>query len=177
MNNYFEKLAGTWGHAIGTFTDAISSTPSFKISEMLKTNLSLLGHIMQALGNALIADTIQNPESLEKIGNSIQSFGNLTVVYGILIHSGTETEIELEIVGYSLQAFGNLLDAFSESDGEFDITTLEKIGAILQVIGNSLQALSGILEMKGEEGEYTAFIGNWIQASGALLQALVLGKN
>lgn len=174
MNNYVEELIGTWGHAAGTVVDAISNTPRLKISKMLKTELSLLGHIMQAIGNALVADSIKNPESLAKIGNSIQSIGNLTVATGLLIKSNKETEIELGIIGYSLQAYGNLLAAYSETDGDFEKINIETIGSILQAIGNSLQALSGMLEINCKDGEYASFIGSWIQASGAVLEALVL---
>ncbi|MFJ7730211.1 DUF6944 family repetitive protein [Neobacillus sp. NPDC097160] len=177
MNNYLEELIGTWGQAIGSVTDAISSAPSYKFSETFKTSLSLLGNIMQAIGNTLIADSIKNPKSLDKIGNIIQSIGNSTVVLGLLIKSRKEIQIELGIIGNSLQAFGNLLTSLSESVGDFEKANIEKIGSILQAIGSSLQALSGILELKGKDGEYINFIGSWTAASGAVLQALVLSEN
>jgi hypothetical protein len=178
MNNNLEELFGSWIQAIGTIIDAISNTPSYKLSETLQSNLSLIGHVMQATGNALVADSVKN-FNFDKLGNAIQTIGNLTVVSGILINLDEEIKIELTIKGNLLQALGNVLSPFSVS---VDDKTSNKdkllldLGSILQAIGNSLQAQAGMLILKGRESGNMTALGSWIQASGAVLQAVVRSK-
>jgi hypothetical protein len=178
MNNNLEELLGSWVQAIGTVIDAISNTPSRKLSEELQTNLSITGNVMQATGNALLADS-DNTLDFEKIGNIIQSIGNLTVVSGILIMSDEKRETEFEIKGNLLQTLGNLLSPFNfsvDDKSSYKENLLLDVGSILQAIGNSLQAMAGILKLQGKEQGNLNLVGGWIQASGAVLQALVQSK-
>lgn len=178
VNNNLRELLGSWIQAIGTIIDAISNTPLYKLSETHQSNLSLIGHVMQATGNALIADSVKEC-NFEKIGNTIQSLGNLTIISSILIKLFEEIKIELTIKGNLLQALGNFLSPFS---GSVDDRTSNKdkllldLGSILQGIGNSLQALSGMLLLKGGDRGDSHVLGSWIQASGAVLQAVVRSK-
>jgi hypothetical protein len=178
VNINLEELLGSWIQAIGTIIDAISNTPSYNLGETLQSNLSLIGHVMQATGNALIADSVKEC-NFESIGNSIQSLGNLTIVSSILINLGKEIKIELTVKGNLLQALGNFLSPFSvamdDRTSKEDKLLLD-LGSILQGIGNSLQALSGMLQLKGGDRGDLNVLGSWIQASGAVLQAVVRSK-
>lgn len=174
MENNLEELLGSWIQAIGTVIDAITVTPINKFPKTIESNLFAIGNVMQATGNALIADSIQDI-NLDKIGNSIQTIGNLTIVSGILMKLNEEKEIEFFIKGNLLQALGSILSPFSVSSEpqKMDRLLLD-LGSILQAIGNSLQAISGMIVLSGEKEGKIELLGSWIQAGGAVLQALVL---
>ncbi|MCU4788034.1 hypothetical protein OCF11_27175 [Bacillus cereus] len=148
MENQFKEIFGAWVAAIGTITSAIGSTPFEFISSNVRKDLNVYGNVLQAVGNALEADG-QGEVSLEQIGNEIQSIGNVTVISGLIIESKEETQIKLVIAGNWTQALGGLTalaDEFgdtSDKDESFSI-----IGNLLQSIGNSLQAIGGIDELK-----------------------------
>lgn len=59
MNNQIKELFGSWVQAIGTFIAAVGATPSPILTNQQLNNLSLIGNVLQAVGNALIADTIE----------------------------------------------------------------------------------------------------------------------
>lgn len=72
----------------------------------MQNNLNLLGNVMQATGNALIADSTEQI-SLNKIGNQIQAIGNSTVIVGLIIQfNDMATNTKLNIQGNLLQAVG-----------------------------------------------------------------------
>lgn len=174
MNNNLEELLGSWIQAIGTVIDAITVTPINKFPKTIESSLFAIGNVMQATGNALLADSIQEI-NLDKIGNSIQSIGNLTIVSGILMELNEEKEIEFFIKGNLIQALGSTLSPFSVSaEPKNKDQLLLDLGSILQAIGNSLQAISGMIVLSGNKEGKIEFIGSWMQASGAVLQALVL---
>ncbi|MCU5691132.1 hypothetical protein OCB18_26185 [Bacillus cereus] len=134
-------MFGAWVAAIGTITSAIGSTPFEFISSNVRKDLNVYGNVLQAVGNALEADG-QGEVSLEQIGN-------VTVISGLIIESKEEIQIKLVIAGNWTQALGGLTalaDEFgdtSDKDESFSI-----IGNLLQSIGNSLQAIGGIDELK-----------------------------
>lgn len=178
MDHHLKALFGAWDQAIGTTLSAAASTPSSAMSETLQTNLDVLGNVMQATGSALVADS-EKQLTLNKIGNKLQAIGNSTVVSGILIQFNTETATELNIKGSLLQSAGSAMSLPDLLDAN-EITTDELYdiyGNLLQAIGNGLQALSGIMELKGKEGQYINFAGSWIEAIGALILALIQSRN
>ncbi|HDR8220278.1 TPA: hypothetical protein QC102_004784 [Bacillus cereus] len=148
MENQLKEIFGALIAAIGTITSAIGSTPFYFISSNVREDLNIYGNTLQAVGNALEADG-QEGISLEKIGNEIQSTGNVTVISGLVIDFKDETKIKLVIAGNWTQALGGLTalaDEFedaSDKDESFNI-----IGNLLQATGNSLQAIGGIYELK-----------------------------
>ncbi|QGQ45765.1 DUF6944 family repetitive protein [Metabacillus sediminilitoris] len=178
MDNELKALFGSWDQALGTIISAIGSTPSSRINETLQNNLSLLGNVMQATGNALLADTIRS-FNLNKIGNEIQAIGNSMVIVGLLLYENNEEKnIELSIKGNLLQALGSSLSIPELLEkNKVSIDNLYSIyGALLQTIGNSLQAISGIINLKGQQANGVNFVGSWIQAIGAVIQALMQSK-
>ncbi|MCY8956913.1 hypothetical protein MOE39_24335 [Bacillus cereus] len=148
MENQLKEIFGALIAAIGTITSAIGSTPFYFISSNVRENLNIYGNTLQAVGNALEADG-QGEISLEKIGNEIQSIGNVTVISGLVIDFADETKVKSVIYGNLAQALGGLTalaDEFedtSDKDEYFNV-----VGNLLQAIGNSLQAIGGIYELK-----------------------------
>ncbi|OXB99429.1 MULTISPECIES: DUF6944 family repetitive protein [Bacillus] len=148
MENQLKEIFGALIAAIGTITSAIGSTPFYFISSNVRENLNIYGNTLQAVGNALEADG-QGEISFEKIGNEIQSIGNVTVISGLVIDFTDETKVKLVISGNWAQALGGLTalaDEFedtSDKDESFNV-----VGNLLQAIGNSLQAIGGIYELK-----------------------------
>ncbi len=178
MDIKWVELQGSWIQAAGTVIDAVGNTPSFDLSESSQQNFAVIGHPMQATGNALLADSMKYV-NLDKIGNTVQSIGNLTIVTGVLLRVPLRIETELLIKGNLIQALGNLLSFFgiSESvDLSHKYKLLLGVASLLQAIGNSLQALSGSIIFKGERAVDINAIGSWIQASGAVLHAVVQVK-
>lgn len=144
MENQMKEIFGALIAAIGTITSAIGSTPFYFIGGNIRGNFNIYGNTLQAVGNALEADG-QGGISLEKIGNEIQSSGNVTVLSGLVVDFKDETKIKLVIAGNWTQTLGGLTalaDEFedaSDQDESFNI-----VGNLLQAIGNSLQAIGGI---------------------------------
>lgn len=175
VNKQTKALFGSWVQAIGTFIAAVGSTPSSIFTKEQLLDLTLIGNTMQAVGNAVLADTMEIV-NLGKIGNELQAIGNSTVVSGILLDfSDTEKE-KLYIKGNLIQALG----AFTATGNGFDkgnerIEALFYIANVLQGIGNSLQALGGAEKLKfadSKSGELLEFLGSWIQTIGAFIVAI-----
>ena len=181
MDYQLKEFIGSWIQAIGTVISAIGSTPLDVIRKEFRNNLNLYGNVLQATGNALVADG-QETISLEKIGNEIQAIGNTTVIAGMIITFSEETKQLLIIKGNWLQALGGgvaLADEFEHRDTPEQIFNI--IGNILQVIGNSLQAIGGIYELEKNngnndrnhfDGQSLDVYGSWIQAVGSVISAI-----
>lgn len=194
MDNQLKELFGAWIQAIGTVIAAVGSTPSKRLSSEFREHLSLWGNELQAGGNALIADA-QETFSLSKFGNKIQAIGNTIVITGMVIDFHEETKQRLEITGNWFQALGGgtaLPDDLVDEPST--IRTLNIAGNVLQIIGNSMQSISGINELKKQENEKfnsykqsneangkeeiksLDFYGSWIQAVGSVISAIAQTK-
>ncbi|WP_247739277.1 hypothetical protein [Bacillus sp. 165] len=149
--------------AIGTITAAIGSTPLQFIKSSLRQDFSLVGNVLQSVGGAVQANAFEEFEdgSLETIGNAIQSFGNISVISGLIINFKDETQQKLIINGNWLQALGGVASfgeeiekASSSNNPESSSNWLvQAMGNILQAIGNSLQAIDGIQVLKESQVE------------------------
>lgn len=169
MSNEWKATFGSWVQAIGTTLSAIGSTPSINIPAPLAKELNLVGNVMQATGNSLVADSIDH-FTLNKLGNEIQAIGNSTVITGIVIDFNEKIKRDLNIKGNLLQALGGgvaLADALGHEPNENELSNI--YGNLLQAIGNSLQALSG---RTGDDAQEVNAIGSWIQAIGSVISAL-----
>lgn len=180
VDNQIKELFGSWVQANGTFIAAVGATPSSILTDQQLNNLSLIGNGLQAIGNALIADTIEQ-FNLEKIGNELQAIGNSTVVSGMVLPVDDITSQELVIKGNGLQALGGcsaIGDGFFaqlDEPGE----AINVISNLLLGIGNSLQAIGGIEQLRSgneEDGEVEQVLGSWIQTVGSVLGALEVTK-
>lgn len=181
VNNQLKEIIGSWIQAIGTVISAIGNTPSSVIKSEFRYNLDLWGNVLQATGNALVADS-QETISLEKIGNKVQAIGNTAVIAGMVITFKEETKQLLIIKGNWLQAVGGGIALSDELEHRATPEqTFNIIGNLLQVIGNSLQAIGGIYELENNDekkdensidGQSLQVNGSWIQAVGSVISAI-----
>ncbi|TYR81461.1 hypothetical protein FZC66_06340 [Priestia megaterium] len=192
MENQAKEIIGAWIAAIGTISSAIGSTSFRFIKSEVREDLNLWGNVLQGTGNALVADG-QEGISLEKIGNEIQSVGNITVIAGLVIDFEDETQQKLIIAGNLIQALGGaaaLGDEFQDVSTAGDLYNI--YGNLLQAIGNSLQAIGGAYELRSsineqcearndqsdgqndedEYGQSLDVVGSWIQAIGSVLSVI-----
>ncbi|WP_233880080.1 DUF6944 family repetitive protein [Virgibacillus halodenitrificans] len=177
MDNRTKALVGSWIQAVGTTMSAISNTSLTIREEAFSSYLDLWGNVLQGTGNALVADS-EEELSLDKWGNKIQSTGNLVNVVGFLADVSEEVETELNIKGNLIQSAGGSLsfaDALNEDLTESSFYDI--YGNLLQIIGNSMQGIAGIKELKSADGELINTIGGWIQAVGSILTLISTIKN
>lgn len=185
MDNQLKELFGSWIQAIGTVISAIGSTPTNTLISDSQKNLDLWGNALQAAGNALIADA-QETNSLAKLGNEVQAIGNSTVIAGMIIEFNEDRKQKLIINGNWLQALGGGIALPEELEAEAStIRTLNITGNVLQIIGNSLQAIAGIKELNNNKGnneddrleiQSLEVNGSWIQAVGSVISAIAQTK-
>lgn len=163
MDNQFKGVFSAWLVVIGTISSAIGSTPLHFIKSSLRQDLNLWGNVLQAVGNSVQKDGDAAIETagdgqenvpLGTIGNEIQSFGNISVIAGLIIKCKDETQKKLIITGNWMQALGGSVVAGHELE---DVSDTDKsyyiVGNLLQVIGNSLQALDGIQDLENSQVE------------------------
>ena len=172
MKNENKELFGEWVQAAGTTLAAIGSTPLRSFTESQLINFIVWGNELQALGNSLIADSEPN-FTVDKIGNQIQAVGNVTTLSGFILPVDEKTTLNLDIKGNLLQALGSSVSLSVILVEESSIDLLYALyGVLLQVIGNSLQAIGGIIDLRGGEGGKIITTGSWIQAIGSIIQAV-----
>jgi len=187
MSNQMKEILGALLAAIGTVASAIGGTPTIYIQKRTLSDLNIIGNVLQAVGNGLEVDG-QEELSLETIGNELQSVGNVTVISGLLIKFEDDNKQKLIITGNWIQALGGVTALGDELSDITDIDDLYLIaGNLLQAIGNSLQAISGINELKsdqidkgnekdrnteGNDANYLGVIGGWIQAVGSIISLI-----
>jgi hypothetical protein len=180
MDNQQKQQIGGVIQAIGTVISAIANTPISILSDQFLEDLDLIGNVLQATGNGLIADG-QIPFTLKRIGNEVQAIGNTTVIAGMVLPLEDDTTQVLNIKGNLLQAFGAGIVLGVELDNELGDSASNQgitiISNLLQTAGNSLQALGGKYELDHPNvdksySESLIFAGSWIQAVGAVISAL-----
>jgi len=178
MEQEQKLLIGSWIQALGTVIAAISSTPSIPKMDEYSKSLDIIGNILQATGNALEADG-EEPQSYGRIGNQIQTIGNLTVIFGLYLN---EDDLSMPsekffISGNLFQAIGGVVSLGDEFGGGYNFYAVN--GNLLSATGNSLQALGGAKKLKQAEefnSEAIIITGSWIQAIGSILIAIGISK-
>lgn len=167
---------GAWMDALGNTLSAIASTERIDLAKELLTRLDVYGEVLQATGGALSADAIEEWNA-ERVGNGIQSIGNLTTLYGITMPISEDEELLYNVQGNMIQALGA---AFTIVALEVPLKTrADRIGfygLILGIMGNSMEVLASIQELQEVEGQPLNEIGSWTQALGALLSAIATKK-
>ncbi|KHF40565.1 DUF6944 family repetitive protein [Halalkalibacter okhensis] len=176
MDNQSKSILGSGISALGTIVSAVGSTPLQRISDDALKSLNLWGNVLQATGSALQADG-QEQFTFSKLGNQVQSVGNLTVISGLLGDEEEESNQKLNIAGNWMQALGAIVSLGDDLDNQSNSLdqSYNVIGNLLQGIGNSLQAISGqyslqhtLNQVAGDPDTLNA-TGSWIQAIGAVL--------
>ncbi len=184
MEDWIKERFGHWTQAVGTVLAAVGSTPALVEDEAAGEDLQLVGNVMQATGNGVLADT-EIPWSLAYIGEGTQAIGNTVVVAGLALPLDENTKNKLGISGDLLQALGTGVGVAADLEREPSLSTILFIYAdLLQMIGNSLQAVGGsftseevpVEEADGEgmlnKWEIIFITGSWIQAVGAVLDGI-----
>ncbi|PKG25362.1 DUF6944 family repetitive protein [Niallia nealsonii] len=177
MNSHTKEILGSVLSVIGTIEAAIGSTPFKKINKDVSFDLRLTGNALQASGSALSADG-QGSISLEKLGDEIQAVGNSTVIGGLLLDLGDKKDQRLIITGNWLQALGSLVGLADEfEDSTESGRAYNIIGNLLQGIGNSMQAVGGVEQLKQTIPKKPTFVsvgvvGSWIQATGSVISLM-----
>lgn len=134
------EIVGSVLVSVGTITAAIGSTPSNYIKSNVRDDLTLLGNVLQAEGNAIDAEA--KGTVLRSVGKEITASGNLTVITGLAFGFRKEASYKLFITGNWIQALGlavNIGDAINLPP--FPGQSENIVGSITQFIGNSLQAI------------------------------------
>ena len=156
-------VIGAWIQAAGTIINAID--PPF--AEDDGKVIAKAGNVLQAVGSAVMADAITDPQS--KFANEVQSVGNLVVITGLY-----KGDASLELKGNLIQAAGGSL-ALVPAMIENDYIAFQ--GDFLQVVGNSIQAISGIKEQRENvDASILDDVGAWAQAIGAVIAAIYLQR-
>jgi hypothetical protein len=140
MGSECKAIVGSVLVSVGTITDAIGSTPSNYIKSNVRDDLTLLGNVLQAEGNAIDAEA--KGTVLRSVGKEITASGNLTVITGLAFGFRKEASYKLFITGNWIQALGlavNIGDAIDLPP--FPGQSENIVGTITQFIGNLLQAI------------------------------------
>lgn len=169
MNEQENTIFGEWILAIGTVISAIANTPSTNLPYQLTADFKIIGNALQATGNAIQVNQLSLVD-LNHIANEIQAIGNTTVIASLLLPLNQIGKTNLNINGNLLQALGGGISFAEDLQEEPKLPLLyNQIGNLLQVIGNSLQAIS-----TRHQSHATTLnaIGNWIQATGAIMTAI-----
>ncbi|ASK63976.1 hypothetical protein CFK37_18340 [Virgibacillus phasianinus] len=83
MDNRTKSLIGYGMEAVGQTMSAVANTPSAVRDKKLSSQLELWGNVLQGTGTALIADS-EEELSFERLGNQLQSIGNLVTIMGLI---------------------------------------------------------------------------------------------
>lgn len=168
---------GTWLDAVGTTLSAIGNTPFSFISTNRLKEIDLTGDILQATASSIMADAEEN-FNLFKIGNMIDASGNVIEIAGNnLPFTNKKSNQFLQAEGNGLQTFGTGLSFIycyeNALESEFELSALYGIyGSLIQTIGLAMQTIAALLPEDHEIGQRLNTVGCWVQAIGAILEAI-----
>ncbi|MGM9927847.1 MAG: DUF6944 family repetitive protein [Bacillus sp. (in: firmicutes)] len=167
----------TWLDAVGTTLSAIGNTPfTFLETDTLK-RIDLVGDSLQATASAIMADAEEN-YNLFKIGNMIDASGNVIEIAGNNLPFANPISNQfLQAEGNGLQTFGTGLTFIycyeNAIETEFELSALYGIyGSLIQTIGLAMQTIAALLPEDHETGKRLNTVGCWVQAIGAILEAI-----
>ncbi|UOE94471.1 hypothetical protein [Alkalihalobacillus sp. LMS39] len=169
-------ITGSWLDAIGQTLSAIAYTSLLRgvrgPEEEIYQRLIVVGEGLQAVGNSLNA--VEEDEPVVALGDWVEAAGAATSSYANARQLDGETleYQQLEVLGDALQSLGPAISNLVEEDGRFIV------GNNLQTIGAALEATGGIFEIRSDEqkGLFLSTIGNWLQAAGTTLQAIIITR-
>ncbi|PGM55661.1 hypothetical protein [Bacillus sp. AFS053548] len=195
MGSESKAIVGSVIVSIGTIVAAVGSTPSNYLNSSVRDDLTLIGNVLQAEGNAIDAEA--KGSVLRAVGKEITASGNLTVITGLVFDIGKEASYKLFIAGNLLQALGLGVNTGETIDTTpFPGQSETIVGGITQIIGNTLQAIGwseAFFEIREdvnkqkEVGYYEDYIkksnepseseslvatGSWIQAIGSVISVI-----
>jgi len=160
-DNQTKEILGYWLDAIGQTMSALAITPSILKDNDLSLQLDLWGNVLQGTGTALVAD-IEETFTFDKLGNQLESIGNLVTVMGILAPFSEEEKKELEKKGDMIETLGVIVSLPDELKDGF---TLE---LFFDVYGHLLS----VVEFKEVDEELIDIIAEWSQVIAAILSLM-----
>ena len=171
---------GTWLDAVGTTLSAIGNTPFPFISKDRLKRIDLIGDSLQATASSIMADA-EEEFNLFKIGNMIDASGNVIEIAGAnLPFTNPRSNQILLVEGNGLQTIGTGLTfiysyeyALQTEFEEIELGTLYGIyGSLVQTIGLAMQTIAALLPEDNLQGQRLNTVGTWVQAIGAILEAI-----
>ncbi|GAK13749.1 hypothetical protein [Geomicrobium sp. JCM 19039] len=167
------EVFAAWTVAVGTIIEAVASTERFDLTDERREQLEVVGVSLQAGGDALAVELISEDEPVEKVGSTLLTIGNLTILQGLLRDVSEEDNLVFNIQGNGLQALGGSLILT-------DLVPLEKTkpdilvfyGLLIEITGNVIQIISSKKELAGGDGARLDTFGAWTQALGSVLGAI-----
>lgn len=166
----------TWAEAIGSVIVAIGSF-SFLTSEQSNA-LNIVGNTIQAVANAIIVDTIEE-FNLNKTGNILITAGLLEKEIALIFPFNDKSDLLQQLLllqGNVLRAIGsNLLVVYSFTQQISEASLYGIYGNIIEVIGIYVEIGSNVITIQGRSSAIVnelGFIGNWLQAIGAIIVAI-----
>lgn len=161
MDNRMKGLLGYGLEAIGQTMSAVASTPPAVREKELSSQLDLWGNFLQGTGTALIVDS-EEELPLARLGNHLQSIGNLVTIMGFLVPFGDGVRLELGKKGEVIETLGV---SVSLPDDLKDGLTLE---SFFDIYGHFLQ----VIKINGVDEELVNIIAGWSQAIASILSLM-----
>lgn len=136
-NNH--TLIGSWIVVAGTVASAINASINANTGDD-DEGRNLIGNTLQATGNGVVAN--DSDSILSASGNIIQAAGNSTIIYSILTDLEKRDDLNLVIKGNLLQALGGLVGFSVTFEADPSLTNAYKLnGELLEVVGNLFRLL------------------------------------
>ena len=172
-NNTQITTSAMWVGAIGRIVTAIGNTPPISLNNKVSSDINLVGYNLQLAGTAVLVDA-ERSFSLNKAGNMIQAGGLSAEVAGyILPFSDPNAQQTLFNIGNEGQALGTSMSFIYSLERVTTLTNLyNAFGGLLQTIGINMLVIGGFLPSNSLKRQLFNSIGSWIQAIGAIIQAI-----
>ena len=155
--------------AVGTILSAIASTPIQSMPESIQDDFEFIGNILEALGTAVASE--EDATAIVHSGEILQIIGNIEVAASILTDN-SDLQSLLDKQGGLLQVLGEAVTLpYGEQLSKNEV--IATIGSILDIIGNAIQVL---VDDSTEQGIIWNAVGGWIQAVGAVIVVVAVGK-
>jgi len=148
-----KSLLGYWLDAIGQTMSAIANTPLVIKEKALSSQLDLWGNVLQGTGTALISEG-EEEFSLERVGNQLESLGNVVTIASFLSPFSDEVKMKLDKQGDIIETLGVSIALPDELQEEI---TLE---LFFDIYGHFLQ----VIEIKEVDEDFIDMIAEWSQA-------------
>lgn len=158
-----KDLFGSWLDAIGQTMSAVANTPSAVKDRELASWFELWGNVFQGTGAALVADSMEE-FSFEKLGNQLESIGNVASIMSFFAPVSDELKEELNKKGDIIETLGVIVSLPDEL--EEGVT----LALFLDIFGHLLQ----VIEIKEVDGERVEMIAEWSQAIASILSLISL---
>lgn len=161
LDSRVKELLGYLIDTIGQTMSAIANTPSIINDKQLPILLDLWGNVFQATGAVLVADSIER-FSFKKLGNQLESAGNLVSVISVLVTVNDGVKVDLDKKGNIIETLGVIVSLPDELEDGF---TLE---LFFDLYGHLLQ----VMKVIDVDEQFIHMISEWTQVLASILSLL-----